>query len=107
MYNPVDCGDCKCVDDLHWLMNSLVEDIQRLECEVVKWRSILCEYLPPSEAVCLKGELYSDLGGRYDCEAYQQYIKACHDNQDPLESKEHIENLKQMQKWKGLMIMER
>ena len=79
------------------LIEYLIFDIQHLETEVVKTRYELSRYLPDQQGELLRGEILSDLGGRYsDHPAYAAYIGLFHDDFDPMDSDEWLHHIIQV-----------
>lgn len=91
------CGEGPGVYEFIRLIDLLVQDILHLEAETVRTRYELSRYLPHPYDDNLRGEIVSDLSGRYsDDPAYQLYMKLMYNSQDPMESDKwvsHINNL--------------
>lgn len=90
-----ECEDeCSYITDFCHLVHSLVQDINGLEEEIVRWRQALIKYLPPQEAEGLHSDIFSNLAGDYATyEAYQFYIGRLCNGQDPMENDEHVNRM--------------
>lgn len=85
---------CGRIIDFCRLVHSLVQDINDLEEEVVRWRQALIKYLPIQEAEGLRSDIFSNLSGSYAAdEAYQFYIERLCGGHDPMENEEHINRM--------------
>lgn len=79
------------------LIDYLVDDVKQLELEIIRLRLELSKYLPENDGILLKGEIYSDLAGRYGWqEAYRRYIDLYCDSEDPLDNELYSEQMDQM-----------
>lgn len=90
-----ECEDeCRRIIDFCLLVHSLVQDINSLEEEIVRWRQVLIKYLPSQEAEGLRSDIFSNLAGDYsDDKAYQYYITRLCEGHDPLENDEHVNRM--------------
>lgn len=89
MHNGSICGDCPGMYEFIRLIDCLVKDIRHLESETVRTRYELSRLLTYPYDNELRGDIVSDLAGRYgDDPAYQLYMKLMYDNRDPMESDE-------------------
>lgn len=92
------CTDCRELRDSYLLIDLLVEDILKLEEEMVRWRQALLRYLVPIDAQNLKSDIYDNLACRHsDNKSYQTYLKMLYNEQDPMESDEHCQMLQRLQ----------
>lgn len=79
-------------DDAFRLLRFLIEDIKHLEAEVVRWRQILLKHLQPEDADGLFDDIFSNLASPvslYGFDTYDQYVKYCCNEEDPLDNPEH------------------
>jgi len=84
-------AECCRITDFRRLVHSLVQEINDLEEEIVRWRQVLIKYLPPQEAEGLRSDIFSNLAGDYAAdEAYQFLIERMYNGQDPMENDEHV-----------------
>lgn len=89
MHDGSICSDCPGIYEFIKLIDCLVKDIRHLESETVRTRYELSHHLPHPYDEELRGDIVSDLAGRYsDDPAYQLYMKLMYDNRDPMESDE-------------------
>lgn len=89
----IELNDCDCFEFCK-LIDALVMDIQQLEVEIVSLRYDLSKYLPYPNNEHLRGDLLSNLSGRYDeNRAYQLYMKLLHNGQDPMEGQDYVKTL--------------
>ena len=91
---PEDCTDsCKTVDDFLELTDEMVNTINSLEEEVVRWRQVLIKYLPQRWAEGLRQDIFNGLSRDFVGEpAYDLYVELKR-GYDPHQSKEHIDRL--------------
>lgn len=91
------CMGCPGMYEFIRLIDFLVKDIQHLKSETVRTRYELSLRLPHPYDEYLRGNIISDLAGRYSNDpAYQAYMKLMYDNRDPMDSDEwasHIHHL--------------
>jgi hypothetical protein len=75
----------------------MVDDIKQLELEIIRLRLKLSQYLPENDGNLLKGEIYSDLAGRYEWqEAYTRYVNLYCDRNAPLDNELYSKQMEQM-----------
>ena len=80
MHDSSICSGCPGMYELIRLIDCLVKDIRHLESEVVRTRYELSRHLPHPYDEELRGDIVSDLAGRYsDDPAYQLYMKLMYD----------------------------
>lgn len=96
------CGGCPGIYEFIRLIDYLVKDIEHLESETVRTRYELSRYLPHPYGEDLRGDIVSDLAGRYSEDpAYQVYMKLMHDNRDPMESDEWTSHISYLAHGRG------
>lgn len=90
----MNCVYCDAFYEFCELIDSLVNDINHLEAELVSTRYELSLYLKEPHNEFLRSDIFSSLGRRYSGnDAYDEYVKRfCH-NQDPQESDEKVEHM--------------
>jgi hypothetical protein len=90
-----ECEDeCSRITDFCRLVHSLVQEINGLEEEIIRWRQALIKYLPPQESEGLRSDIFSNLAGDYSAdEAYQFYIGWLCNGQDPMGIDEHVDRM--------------
>jgi len=88
------CNDCDILYQFCKLVDVMIEDIQHLEAETVRYRYALSCYLPDPEKINLRSDILSNLAGCY-CwsEAYQQYMQLFYNKQDPMDSDTYVEHM--------------
>lgn len=87
-------NECPCITDFCLLVHSLVQNINSLEEEVIRWRYALLKYLPAKEAEELRSDIFSNLTGSIVCnEAYQLYVEKMCDGRDPMDDEEHFNRM--------------
>jgi hypothetical protein len=87
-------NECPSITDFCILVHSLVQNINSLEEEVVRWRHALLKYLPINEAEELRCDIFSNLTGSIDFnEAYQLYVEKMCLGRDPMDDDEHINRM--------------
>ncbi|WP_069874300.1 hypothetical protein [Fusibacter sp. 3D3] len=88
-----------CIEDIEYHRDcklkrseiSLIQNINSLEEEVVRWRYALIQYLPTKEADELRSDIFSNLTGGIDCdEAYQFYVEKMCGGHNPMDDEEHF-----------------
>ena len=97
MYDGSICGDCPGMYEFIRLIDCLVKDICHLESETVCTRYELSRHLPHPYDDELRGDIVSDLAGRYGHDpAYQVYMKLMYDNRDPMQSDEYASQIRRL-----------
>lgn len=91
-----DCKySCSTVNDFIKLTDDMMEDIQLLEEELVRWRQALIKYLPERWAEGLRQDIFNNTArGYYGDPAYDLYIQA--KGYDPQQSEEHAEFMQRL-----------
>ena len=89
----------KCEADFYQLIDLLIKDIQHLETKVVHLRHSLSMFLPEHEGKMLRCGIFSDLSGCH-CEqpAYQRYVSAYCDGNDPMYSEDFNNHMLELAK---------
>ena len=87
---PFYCSQCSDIEDFLKLTDAMVEEINNLRAEVVRWRQVLTKHLPPRWADGLQQDIFDNLYGTVfeDYEAYNKYVNRCCNGQDPLNNEE-------------------
>ena len=91
-----DCKySCSTIDDFIKLTDEMMEDIQLLEEELVRWRQALIKYLPERWAEGLRQDIFNNTARGYDGDpAYDIYVQA--KGYDPQQSDEHVECMQRL-----------
>ena len=93
-YDEERCNACPGLEKTLCLIDSMVNDINELETELVRTRRALSHFHPPYEKMILRSDIYSGLAGRhYDDSLYRIYMKWV-GGEDPMESDTHIAELR-------------
>ena len=97
-YATFDCANCSDINDFLILTNIMVEEINFLRAEVVRWRQALIKYLSEEWADGLRQDILSNLYlyDYLDYNAYNFFINRCYNGQDPMFSKEQSKLLKRL-----------
>ena len=81
-------------EDCFRLVSAMLEEIQFLEEEVVRWRQALIKYLEPGWADGLYDDIFSNLSGRFDdYPAYRKFVDQWCRGKDPYDSPEHTRTM--------------
>ncbi len=80
------CSICSDIVDFLKLTDAMVEEINELRAEVVRWRKVLVKYLPPEWSDGLQQDILSGISYNdfEDFDAYKYYINRCYKGEDPL-----------------------
>ena len=85
---PDYCAECSDIRDFLYLTDAMVEEINELRAEVVRWRQVLIKYLPSRWADGLQQDIFDNiyLNDYEDFDAYTYYVNRCCSGKDPFDN---------------------
>lgn len=94
------CSECSDIYDFMKLTSAMVEEINELRAEVVRWRQAMIKYLPERWADGLKQDIFDNLylNVYEDYEAYNYYVKRCCNGKDPFDNKQRSKFMERLSK---------
>ncbi len=79
------------------LTRALLEEINDLRDEVIRWRQVLTKYLPPEWAEGLRQDILNNLCQSFeDYSAYRDYVEHYCKGVDPLDNKDRCRTIKRL-----------
>ncbi len=96
------CSICSDIKDFLFLTDSMVDEINELRAEVVRWRQVLIKYLPEEWAYGLEQDIFDNLHhyAYEDYDAYNYYVKRCHGGKDPFDNPKRAKFMNRLRKGK-------
>lgn len=99
MMNPFNqCSVCSDITDFLKLTDAMVDEINELRAEVVRWRQALIKHLPPRWADGLRQDILSNLylNDYEDYDAYKFYVERCYKGKDPMDNKKLSKRMRRL-----------
>lgn len=97
---PDYCYDCSDMVNFLKLTGAMVDEINELREEVVRWRQALIKHLPKRWAEGLQQDIFDNLylNVYEDYDAYNYYVNRCCNGIDPFDNKGHSELMVRLSK---------
>lgn len=97
--DPFDqCSICSDITDFLSLTDAMVDEINELRAEVVRWRQALIKHLSPRWADGLRQDILSNLyhNDYEDYDAYKFYVERYHRGEDPMDNKKLSKRMRRL-----------
>lgn len=97
---PDYCSVCSDINDFLKLTDAMVDEINELRAEVVRWRQALIKHLPERWADGLQQDIFDNiyLNVYEDFDAYNYYVKRCCNGKDPFDNKKRASLMSRLSK---------
>lgn len=102
LLDEVNCSEnCEAVNDLCYLIDELISDIQHLELECISIRYLLSQYMDEEHGELLRCDILENLARRHDDKpAYQLYKNLIYNGGDPMCFRDYLVKVQNAQRGK-------